>query len=90
MHGFELVEDGFDDVFLAGEQFVGAGVVEAGEGGFVEGFGWDDAAGGELVDDEFDEADLVGGEAAVVEEFGEGLLGGGAVHADQAADEPGE
>ena len=45
------VEDAFDHRLLSGE----------------EGVGGHDAAGGELVDDELHEADLGGGEAAVVQ-----------------------
>ena len=51
----DVLVHGFDDDFITFEQFVGAGE------GVRSGLRGDDAAGGELVDDEFYEADLVGG-----------------------------
>ena len=83
-------EEGVDYGFFAGEEGVGAAGVQVAEGRLVEGGGVHDAACGELVDDEFDEADLRRGEAAIGEELGEGRLRRGAVHADQAAHEMGE
>lgn len=76
-----------DDVALACEESFRTVSVEAAEGLLVEGGGFHEATGGELVDDEFDEAYLWGVEAAVFEEGGEGCFGGVAVHADDTADE---
>ena len=52
-------------------------------GAFVDPGGFDGAAFGEFVDDQYDELDLVLGVALVVEEVGEGRLGCGAVEADE-------
>lgn len=83
-------EDGVDYGFFAGEEGVRAAGVQVAEGRLVEGGGVHDAARGEMVDDEFDEADLRRGEAAIGEELREGRLRRRAVHADQAAHEMGE
>ena len=50
----------------------------------------DDAPYGELVDDEVDELDLAAAVALVVQELGEGFLGGGTVETDEGSDEVAE
>lgn len=81
------MEKTVDYVRFTSEESLGAASVEAAEGLFVKGGGFHEATGGELVDDEFDEADLLGAEAAVCEESRECRLGCAAVHAYDAADE---
>ena len=56
---------------------------QVGERRLVEPSGFDDAMLGEVVDDQVHELDLVGGVPHVVEEDGEGLLGGSTVEPDE-------
>ena len=70
-----------------GEEVVGAGGGVVGVGRLEEAGRLHDAVLGEFVDDEVDESDLVGGEPGAVEVVLEGLDGGGAVEADEVADE---
>ena len=82
----ERVDVGF------GEEALGALGVEVGERGLVEGADLHHALAGEVVHDLADEVGLSAGEgaAAVAEEGREGVADGGAVEADEAADEGGE
>ena len=63
---------------------------ESGEGRVVDAAGVDGAVLGEVVDHHLDETDLVDVVAFVVEELGECVLGGGAVEADETANEQSE
>ena len=57
--GVERLEDAGDDVLPAVEKCVGAARVDAGERRLVEGGRLHHAVGRKLVDDRFDEADLL-------------------------------
>jgi hypothetical protein len=85
---FERPEQPVELVF--GEQVLGAAGGETGVGVLVDAAGFDHASFGQLVDDEVDELDLCAGVALVVEELGEGLLGGCSVETDERADEVAE
>ena len=61
--GLDLLEDPRDHVVLTDEEGVGAASVEIGERFFVEGVRFDHAPCRELVDQQFDKADLARGEA---------------------------
>ena len=84
---FELVEDPLDYVLLIAEQFVRPARMNFAERRIVEGRCFHDPSGGQLGDYQFDEADLRRAQAVIVEELREGRLRGGAVEADQGADE---
>jgi len=64
---------------MAFKKRVGPLGVQAVERRLAEGRRFQDTSGGEMVDDQLDEADLAGGEAPVVQEPGERRLGGGQV-----------
>jgi hypothetical protein len=85
---FERLEQPVELVF--GEQVLGAAGGETGVGVLVDAAGFDHASFGQLVDDEVDELDLCAGVALVVEELGEGLLGGCPVEAEVAGPLAGE
>jgi len=84
----EVLEDLDDDVDVGGrEDVVRAGRRVVGIRRLVQAPRIDATIGRELVDDQADEANLLGGVAAGIEELGELLLHGGTVHADERPDE---
>jgi len=89
--GFDGFEDGEDGVdFGRWEEAVDAFGAEVDEGGGVEEFGVEEAAVGDMVDEQVEELDLVSGGGAAGEELVEGGFGDGAVEAGEGAEEEAE
>lgn len=63
--GFEGLKHAFDDFLVSRKKHIRAAFVQAVEGRFIQRSGLDDAPGAELIDDQFNESDLIAGEGFV-------------------------